>query len=86
MVKDAVPLVCFQQHAVVSAYLISRPDHYVAKADAWQLLYQNKYFDFARLPVSIVFKDGREYILSRDIFSACLPAGLFLDMSEFKIK
>jgi DNA-directed RNA polymerase II subunit RPB1 len=79
MVKDTVPLVCFQQHTVASAYLLSRPDVMMSKSDAFQLLYQNKNFNLEKIPSpTLVDKNGDELYSGLSVFSACLPSKMYV--------
>lgn len=86
MVKDAVPLVCFQQNTVAAAYFLSDPATRMSKADAWQLLHQNKYFDMTNLPPARTGPDGAEYLTGVDIFSACLPRDLHVHFNDLVVE
>lgn len=79
MVKDGVPLVSFQQHAVAAAYLLTAPDVVFGRAEAMQLLFQNRYFDPARFPA------GAGTLTGREVLSLCLPRGLYLDAHGLRV-
>ena len=67
MVKDAVPVVCFQQHSVLGAYLLTADDVVLSKATAQQLWYQHHHLDTSRISTN------QESYSGRDIIQACLP-------------
>ena len=78
MVKDTVPLVCFQQNTVAAAYLLSRPCELINREDAFQLLYQNKYCDTTNLPSATVSNENGDFYSGCAVFSACLPTDMYL--------
>jgi DNA-directed RNA polymerase II subunit RPB1 len=86
MVKDTVPLVCFQQNTVASAYLMSRPGEFLTKDDACQLLFQNKYFDISDVPTDITLINGKECFTGLQVFSACLPNQMYVQYDDLLIE
>ena len=80
MVKDAVPVVCFQQHAVLAAYLLTADGVTLSRATAQQLWYQHQHLDYDRLPAQHASYTGRE------VFQACLPAGFTCGYDEVVIR
>jgi DNA-directed RNA polymerase II subunit RPB1 len=79
MVKDGTTLVCFQQHAVLGAYLLTDPGTSLSVREAQQLLYQNPHLDdYYDAHVSRGDLDPRDdgRISGRQALSACLPPDL----------
>lgn len=87
MVKDTVPLVCFQQNTVAAAYLLSRPNEKIIREDALQLLYQNKYLDIERIPApTFINEKGEEFFSGLSVLSACFPPEMYLHYKDVVIE
>jgi len=86
MVKDTIPLVCFQQHTIAAAYLMSRPGEWITKHNAFQLWYQNKYFELDHVPTDVTVRGGVEYFSGCQVFSACLPRSLYIRYGDLLIE
>jgi DNA-directed RNA polymerase II subunit RPB1 len=67
MVKDSCPLVCFQQHAVLGAYLLTADDVVLDAAMAQQILYQNPYLDTST--ISLIGP-----VTGKRVIELCLPS------------
>ncbi len=80
MVKDGVPYICFQQHAILAAYLLTQPDERVPRNDAFQMLYQSPNLDLSNLKWG-----DRVEISGCDIFSQCLPIDFYCSYGDLLI-
>jgi DNA-directed RNA polymerase II subunit RPB1 len=80
MVKDGVPYICFQQHAILAAYLLTQPDERVSRARAFQILYQSPNLDLSNLK----WGDCAE-VSGRTVFSQCLPTDFYCNYGDLLI-
>jgi len=83
IVKDKKPIVCFVQHSILGAYLLTDKDMRIPLYDAHQMLYQNNYIDFNRIPMEATGSDG--CVSGRDVFAACLPEGTHVEYDDLRI-
>ena len=83
MVKDGNPLVSFQQHAIVGAFLLTRPGFRMDTAFAQQLAMSHGHLDFARFS-ELVQRDRKE-IMGSEFVSGFLPKGLFVNYKDVEV-
>ena len=85
MVKDAFPIICFQQHAVISAYLLTHPKCIIEQHKGWQLLNSNSFVKIDTIhQASIQIKD-RMYFSGIELFSLCIPEGVFINTKSLHV-
>lgn len=82
LVKDGRPLVCFQQHSILAAYLLTAEDTRVPRRLAQSLIYDACGDRAGELPWSTISAD----VSGRDLFAACLPPDFCLRYKDVYIR
>jgi DNA-directed RNA polymerase II subunit RPB1 len=83
IVKDMVPLVCFQQHSLAAAYLLTADGELITREWACQLWLQNPEFDLSHIPIATHSNtDGDECFTGKQVMAACLPRKFFMKYKD----
>ena len=84
IVKDTQPIVTFQQHSVLSAYLLTHPKCLIPVEIGHQLIYQYG-IEHKDIPIAKTTKNGVIYYRGIELFSFILPKGLNIDIKDVQI-